>query len=303
MIFWGETAGGEKKYLGEPEEILLVHDIDAPADMLTLIYPSGKPEELEYIYAYENGDIAFAGVVDEQIGEFTANGARTKIIARSLAALLLDNEAMPQTLWNPSLRTIAEKYLKPLGFNCVIGADGGKPLRGAFVIPKGSSVWSVLENYCRTFLGSTPYITPDGVIYSYTPEDGEIELSSIAALEIRRRPYARIAKVYVQSESGAYDALFSNAAMKSGKVRYCAQNGGRHAADIIREGEEQSEIIKVKTPGFQNIPAHSRVNFTSPAGERFENLIIESIRYSLNKSGELQLLTLKRASQKEGICG
>ncbi len=301
MIFWGETGKKEKIFLGEPKEVLLKRDADAPADMLELIYLEDKNENLEYIYAYENSEIVFAGIVDEQISSCNSNGMQTRIIARSLAALLLDNEAMPQTLLNPSLRVIAERYLKPLGFNCVIGER--KSIMGAFRIPKGSSCWAVLEGYCRTFLGSTPYISPDGVVYAYTPSEEEVILKNVSELEIHRRPYKRIAKVMLQSESGAYDALFANAALKSGKVRYAAQSGGKQAADIIREGEEQSVLYRVKTAGFRNIPIHSRVTLLTPTGERHENLVIESMTYKLlpagnSPVGESQSFTLRKSLEK-----
>lgn len=48
----------------------------------------------------------FRGIVDEQIETISESGIILEINARSLAALLLDNEAMPQSCCLPDMQLL-----------------------------------------------------------------------------------------------------------------------------------------------------------------------------------------------------
>lgn len=177
MIFWGETEKGEKILLGEPESVTLKRDADAPADLITASFPAYDIwESFLYLHAYENGNQVFSGIVDEQRTSIGKNSMTAMLVARSKMALLLDNEAMPQTLMNPSLRLISKLYIEPFGFAPVVGSSTS--VKGAFTIFKGESCWSVLDRFCRLFHGSKAFCGNDGLIYAYEPEGESLKLKA-----------------------------------------------------------------------------------------------------------------------------
>ncbi len=64
----------------------------------------------------EEGEVVFFGPVDELQRRFSSEGCMLEIVARSMAALLLENEAIPQTYAYPSLPLLFERHGKPYGF-------------------------------------------------------------------------------------------------------------------------------------------------------------------------------------------
>lgn len=73
-----------------------------------------------------------------------------EIAARSMAALLLDNEAIPQTYAYPSLPLLFERHGKPYGFTEWEGEPSGFSV--PFTITKGMSEWEVLSLFCSRYL-------------------------------------------------------------------------------------------------------------------------------------------------------
>ena len=92
------STGSDKKVaLLPPISVQInVHE-DAPADDMTVIFPLiEQVPKIATIRVWNGEKPIFSGIIDEQIMGVTKNGAMLKLIARSRAALLLDNEAMPQ---------------------------------------------------------------------------------------------------------------------------------------------------------------------------------------------------------------
>lgn len=154
-----------------PKSLTLIRERNVPADSLDVLFLSDM-SDIEYaeIVVFDDARCVFRGIVDEQIETVFEGGFLLEINARSLAALLLDNEAMPQSCCLPNMQLFMERNFYRLGFKEYIGND--HPKSGSMSIAKGTSEWSVLEQYCKKFLNTYPRVNEDGVI-DVSGSDGE----------------------------------------------------------------------------------------------------------------------------------
>lgn len=96
----------------------------------------------------KNHEVCFDGIVDIQ-KESCADKMMLMLVARSRAALLLDNEAVPQTYGMPSLATIFARHVQPYGFTTFYG--NVKAFNGELTITKGMSEWQAAAEFCTRF--------------------------------------------------------------------------------------------------------------------------------------------------------
>ena len=152
------TVSGKKVALLPPISVQInVHE-DAPADDMTVIFPLiEQVPKIATIRVWNGEKPIFSGIIDEQIMGVTKNGAMLKLIARSRAALLLDNEAMPQEYHYPSLTQLYERHVEPYGFCGFIGNGGTFDTK--MTITKGMSEWQVIEEFCVRCFGTLPVVT------------------------------------------------------------------------------------------------------------------------------------------------
>ncbi len=141
----------------------IIFSQDAPAAGLRAVFAvSGKIPGLLSADVFDGDILIFRGFIDEQLEYSDKNGCRLEIRARSIEALLLDNEARPQTYFMPSMPLLMERHFSKYGFDHFIGSQSAAA--GRLSITKGMSEWDVLDSFCRNFLGTCPAVTPEGVI-------------------------------------------------------------------------------------------------------------------------------------------
>ena len=121
----------------------------------------GPMEELKYLTITANKETVFHGPVDEQVLSCTERGTILSVSARSRAAYLLDNEAIPRIYDRPSFADICSIHCKPYGFETYRG-EGRCPAK--FQVSKGMTEWEVLDRFCRNVLGRHVRITEDDVV-------------------------------------------------------------------------------------------------------------------------------------------
>ena len=152
MTFWGELTDGTELLLGNPLEAELLYDSDAPADQLKAVFPTEKLwDDLAVVRVFHQGQVVFGGIVDEQNTRVDGEGFTVELVCRSWEAILLDNEACPAVMRSPSLGALWEKYFKSLGFSQLQGDSS--PKSGELTVEKGTSCWTLLESFCRDYLG------------------------------------------------------------------------------------------------------------------------------------------------------
>ena len=290
-----------------PRLLSLRVDVDegVPADSLYAVFPYTKTEEPAGITLYDDDKPLFIGVVDEEEHEIDAGGEYLKISARSPAARLLDNEAAPCSYDHPSLRLIYERYAKPYGVTQAESSDA--VFFGELNVPKGTSCWRVLKQFCNACYSSTPRISSVGVLYPKGLKNdgvtafGEGGVRYTALREVRKR-CEEISAVYVKtSNSGTYSLPVRNEdAARRGvrRERYLnavlTESPMRCADTMIANGSRKAYAVRLRCPscllGREGDRAILRCAVPGECGD----LYISAVHYRLNKDGEYSNVTLKR---------
>lgn len=100
------------------------------------------------------GERVFTGVVDDFACVCGADGLYLELSGRGMAALLLDNEAMPVEYQQATRADIVANHVAPYGIEVVGGAS--LPGVSGFTVTSGVSEWSVVYEYACYYGGVVP---------------------------------------------------------------------------------------------------------------------------------------------------
>ncbi|MGN0452779.1 MAG: hypothetical protein ACI4GZ_03150 [Ruminococcus sp.] len=298
-------ADGRFYPLGTPKSLHLCIDGETPADSFSAVFPLLSVGELSELSLYDGEKLVFTSVVDEQT-DILAEAPETELIARSPSALLLDNEAHPQSFVNVSTDIIFSRYLKPYGMKSYIGKD--KTLFGEFKVQKGASCWQVLESFSKEAYGAFPRVEGDTVYFEgLAPKketlvfgQGGIAYSHLERTRLRCKPVSR---VFVKTEAAKdYITKAENAdAQKRGIVRERYINASNASTGTLKKADEliektaskfETAVLYVNQRLTDVLGAKARVN--EPELGSSEDYYVSSIRYTANEDGETTKLLLRK---------
>lgn len=280
-------------------------DEGVPADSLYAVFPYTETEELAAITLYDGDTTVFIGVIDEEEHERSAQGEYLKVSARSLAAHLLDNEAMPCAYDHPSMRFIYERYVQPYGIT--LCADDDAVYFGEQSILKGSSCYRVLKKFCTACYSSVPRISSVGVLYpkgmqrEQTTVFGSGGVRYTALSEINKR-CEEISTVYVKtSNMVSYTLPIENARAKERgirRVRYlnaALTESPMHCADaMIHNGDAKAYTVRLRCPTCLLGTEGNRARLQDTVIDGNNDLYISALHYRMNAEGEYTDVILKR---------
>ncbi len=305
MTFWGITPTGDRLALGDPMEITFSWDRDAPADLLRAKFPADRLwEELKEVLLYRQGELAFRGVVDEQNAALSSTGLTVELVCRSLEALLLDNEALPEVLNSPSLPLLEEKLLRPLGLS--LGKGDRETKRGRLVVDKGDSCWTVLESFCGTFLGTFPWVDPEGRVQCEKEPERRLELANVISAQVGFFPCKRVSEVWRQSCRGLYDTPYRSGRPGAVRRRYLSRESGQEPRALLAQGERESFSLTVTCAGAWQPGRNTLASVDLPGVGRLRDCPVQSALYRRDKSGERTWFILDRPQTEKGdtaLCG
>lgn len=146
----------------------ICHGLGEPCDYYELSFPydSSMLQKLSDSFrfvAVHGDETVFRGVVDEytiSIGE--EYGAVVTVSGRSMAALLMDNEAEAASYGTLTLDTVIANHVKPWGIGTI--RKKSMPPLYSFTVDSGDSQWSILKRYCRYSCGVQPRFSREGVL-------------------------------------------------------------------------------------------------------------------------------------------
>lgn len=311
MKYVGKTAQGMKVVLEKPLSVRINQEEDTPADDLTAEFPlTSILPPLAFIYVQaEGGGMVFSGIVDEQIVQYTARGAVCILKARSLAALLLDNEALPQTYYMPSMPVLFKRHIQPYGFT---GFTGSKAAFSAKLqITKGMSEWGVLALFCKEFLGTVPRIAAQGVV----DVSGQIQPETVlfsnsggvqySCMRESRKRYKLLSEVMVRAgKDGSYSTRtadeeavsqmvlrrrYLNAAEDTRKPAVCGES-------MLREARRKAYEITLDCPGEDAPGVGARAVLEDKMLGRVQNLTIAASCYILDADGQRWEILLRKTA-------
>ena len=125
LEFFVETLEGSRRRKMFPVHFSCVSSVDTPADSIKatflIFHPKEWMKEIKALELQGDGNRLFHGICDRQIVSLQQDGCRMTVWGRSDAALLLDNEAIPQEYVRVSLDEMFDKHIKPYGFQNELG--------------------------------------------------------------------------------------------------------------------------------------------------------------------------------------
>ena len=312
LSFYVTFSDGSEAEINHLISAVYNSDIDVPADNLTLtvIYDKRLGESVRELRVYQDGALIFKGQVDEVINLKQDSGMVTQISARSLAALLLDNEAEPLDYNNPASDFIFRRHLKPFGIT-QYSADK-KPLLGRLRIDKGMSHWQVLQSFCKSKYGCEPRINGDGrAFFSGFSDDEKVVFSDtdsgIVYDKIREmyNRYNLISEVAVKLlVCSAYRSSVKNSNPECDGItrkRYVDASADNNSLDtaykIIDRGNRKSYLIQLECAGcYLGLLGKKAALDDSVLGVR-NNLEVRKIKYQFDKNGEYTTVILGKESK------
>ena len=196
----------------------------------------------------------FYGVVDEYVITLTEKGAVVTVHGRSLAALLLDNEAQAAEYAAVGLSTILANHVTPCGITDV--ATGTMNTLAQFSVSSGSSQWSVLKHFCRYAGSVQPRFSPAGKLLLNNPTGTSKSVDDAYSVKLRDNRYGIISSVLVKNRvtGASYTVSNPNASRLScRRVITVPKNTGETAARYtaqyqITESQREKRYIELALP-------------------------------------------------------
>lgn len=277
---------------------------NVPAHSLRLVTSAMEDREFLRVHLYEDDECIFVALVDEQIVSAGEN-SNTELICRSMAAVLLDNEAKAANFVNPCSELIFKAYAKPYGFVEYIGED--VCFAGNFVVGNGMSCYQVLEEFSKGALGKSVKIKGDTVCFEVTEEKEPLFFSNesqgipFTEFSYSRLPCRRISKIFVKTEpQGDYDTIVADedAALKGIiRERYMdvsdiSDRSLMEAHEAISEAHKSSREITLVCPN-RLLGVLSAQASVKAGGKLYEGFEVKSLVYTLNGDTEETRLILK----------
>lgn len=178
------------------------------ADMSAILYNACR------FRAEHEGRTVFTGVVDEYEAEASEKGGMTLCInGRSLAALLMDNEAEAAEYWGAGLDFILSRHVTPWGVRDV----RTKSMRTAsrLKVSSGMSQWSVLKEFCIFCGGVMPRFDREGTLLLDGSGGDTITVGALSPVTYQSRKdtrYGVISEALVRNRYGS--SLVENGRLK-----------------------------------------------------------------------------------------
>lgn len=305
----GITPDGVALPLPAPLSLRLQREEEAPADALDVLFPAeGEWETLAGFRCYdEKNRMAFDGIVDEQIWKYAGTGATRQVIARSRAALLLDNEAQPQTYYMPSLKLLFERHAAPYGFSGYMGRD--EVFGGAYTVEKGVSEWQALRGFCREFLHVEPVPRGDRLDASGEGQAGSVRFSNrggvlFTELALRWNDYERISEARLRAgEAGDYNMVLRDGEAVARGVRrrrFLSTADAEQARRLLDRARRKAFAVRVVCPGLVEVPLGTEASVELDHDRR-AGLQVAAWMYRLTASGETTSMTLRERGTSDVV--
>lgn len=202
---WVKLGSGGELALPTAVSWKFCYGTDTPCDsfFLRCLWERGQEKQLSAacrFYAQWEGERVFTGVVDEFAVICGKDGLYLELSGRGMAALLLDNEAMPAEYQRCTRADIIADHVAPYGVETVGG--GGLPAVSGFTVASGESEWSVVRRFACYYGGVVPRFDRLGRLVLDAPDDGRElcvrEGGAVTGWEYREERHGVLSQVAVR---------------------------------------------------------------------------------------------------------
>ena len=262
--------------------------------------------EIKEIYAYNNGDIIFKGVVDKQICSFNKKGLISSISARNTAALLVDNESVPGTYILPNTKSIFFNHCEKFGFKNKLPDFF---LDGEYIVPKGISNWGAISNFIRGISGEKIYVNNNDEICIFEPSKNiavineKNDIISAKLIYNRSQPVSKI-KYKIGDNNYIFTAenkeLIKKDILRSRSINISSFPLWKQKdiiKNIFRSSIKNYNFLEICLAGSVNFNLYDSVDFSHNRLGSFDNQCIKEIAYIFDKNGEKTELVLSEDRQ------
>lgn len=280
---------------------------DVPADDMKAKFSYFECDELKSVVVYSDDEIVFTGVIDEQQLIKDIKGEYVNIVARSLAALLLDNESMPIGYTNPSVNMIYNRHLSPLGIK--LKEESSKAFFGTLLVLKGDSDYNTVQNFSKKAFGGSVRVNEKGELCFPDEKESEPLLFSdntqginyfSYSENIRRCDEISSVKIKLLNSTG-YDTQVVNVGAQSRGITrqryldaYKTDTPAVYAQKMIDNSKKKAFVLSLSCMGRHlNILNRNARVCDSVYGDT-DKLYVSALRYSLSDKGEYTVVSLKR---------
>lgn len=283
MNCWVKTGDGKTIALPTVVKWCFNYGTGTPCDSfaLTCLWEMGRELELMgacRFYADHEGERVFTGVVDEYACTFDSKGGRLELAGRGMAALLLDNEALPVEYQTATRADIVAGHVTPYGIETV-GGSGLEPV-STLTVTSGVSEWSVVNEFMCCYNGLVPRFDREGRLVMDPPDDTVALVvdgtTPVSALEYRQDRYGALSQVVVRRRTDEVSQTVTDsgfaalggrarrvvtvpnttgtAAMRyTGDYQLWASHSGRVRCSLTAAGgflAQPGQLVKVDRTGF-----------------------------------------------------
>lgn len=273
-------------------KIVVLKSDDTPCDyMECVIHENVFLDNIKYLNMYINGTSFFNGIVDKRVHKSSSDGNITTIYARrGIAALLVDNEAMPRVYSYPKMSLVASIHAYQYGIKGIdVPSDRGLPY---FTVIKGISEWDAISLFTRQVYNVQPYINDNNYIVA-KPRivDSSITLSNVqdgcvpyAYAKITDIPYKRISHVYICKDDGTYTMVNNKGSGTTRRRQFYVPSSQWtlfprwSVNEIIKNSMDNSFSVEVQVPEYINIDLGTGV-LLEECCEDVSELILKRIKY------------------------
>ncbi len=302
-------VNGDILSFNNPIYIVINQDENIPADDLSVTFPFIKnAPEFCTVEVKDGNTVIFKGIVDEQQNISTEKNCYTKIIARSMAAMLLDNESKPVSYTNPSTSVIFNRHLAPN----LIGEYRGEEfvLNGDLNISKGMSDWQAFSSFCLKAFNRIPRIDADGTAdFNGVSSSESIKFSNInginySSVKENTKRCKLISEVCVKtSPTDIYGTIIGSKSVKNRRVerrRYIDASASYSltVADLMLSNaiNDSYEVTLVTPIKLLNILG-ADVSIEDSNIGTISGLKVSSIYYRQTPDGENTTIILKKENE------
>ena len=209
MECWVTLGDGNRVDLPQAVRWEFSYGTGLPCDsfFVRCLWESGQERTLSAacrFYAAWEGVRVFTGVVDEFSCVCGREGLYLEVSGRGMAALLLDNEAMPAQYQMATRADIVAGHVTPYGIETVGG--WALPAVSGFTVESGVSEWCVVQEFVCYYGGVVPRFDRMGRLVLDGHEDGPEALritgeTAVTGWEYREERHGVLSRVAVRRRS------------------------------------------------------------------------------------------------------
>lgn len=308
MLKFVFTDVNDKEVLvSSPLTLTINMEENVPADDMTAVFPYFVCDELKDVRVEDGGATVFTGIVDEQQVVCSCDTRYIKIVARSMAAKLIDNESVPISYTQPSVSVIGARHLKPFGVSVI--SDSDTTYFGNQTVHKGETNWKAVEDFSKNAYGTVPRVNELGQLdFTGVVKDHEVVFSNNGdgigymsfTQNIKRCEEISTVRIKVTNSCGYNSVVENDDALSRGiqRERYLnavlTDTPAVFADNMIKNARQKAYSITLECSGQHLHTFGKTAKVKDSLCGDIENLYVSSIRYRLSPKSDVTVITLKR---------